>query len=158
MPPEKKGKRSPLIVIDANIWVSAFISPTGYSVNLLNLWLDQQFEVVATLPLLEEIARVLQKPRLQSRYEYLSSEIKRYLTFIKEGAIIVTPSTAINLCRDPKDNYLLDAAIEGRADFIITRDDDLKGDHELITQMKQLGVQVMTLSNFFRILKGLQTT
>lgn len=158
MPPEKLGKRSPLVVIDANVWVSAFISPSGYSAQLLDLWLDQQFEVVVSLPLLEEIARVLQKPRLQSRYGYLSPEIKRYLTLIKDGAIIVYSSATLDLCRDPKDNYLLEAAIEGRADFIVTRDDDLKGDHKLITHMKHLGVQVITVSSFLRIFKDLHAS
>lgn len=153
MPPEKRGKKASLVVLDANVWVSAFISPTGYSAPLIDLWLNQQFGVIVTLPLLQEIARVLQKPRLQTRYRYLSSEIRQYLHLISEGALIVVPSTSLNLCRDPKDNHLLEAAIEGRADFIVTRDDDLKGDRELVTHMQSFGVEVTTVSGFLKRLK-----
>lgn len=30
-----------------------------------------------------------------------------------------------NVCRDPKDNCFLDLAVNGKADFLITGDDDL---------------------------------
>lgn len=151
MPQEKRGKTSPLVVIDTNVWVSAFISPSGHSARILDLWLDQRFDVITALPLLEEISRVLQKPRLQSRYGYHSSEIKRYLTLIMEGSQIVVPQATLNLCRDPKDNHLLEAALESRADFLVSRDDDLKGDEELIAQMKRHGVKVMTISGFLKM-------
>lgn len=62
------------------------------------------------------------------------------------------PPKTLHLCRDPKDNHILEAAIEGKADFIISRDDDLKGDPGLVTHMKRLGVQVMTVSGFLKML------
>jgi predicted nucleic acid-binding protein len=62
------------------------------------------------------------------------------------------PSATLHLCRDPKDNHLLEAALEGRADFLVSRDDDLKGDDELIAQMKRHGVKIMTISGFLKML------
>lgn len=40
------------------------------------------------------------------------------------GELVVEKSEP-NLCRDPKDNFLLGLAFDGKADFLITGDDDL---------------------------------
>jgi putative PIN family toxin of toxin-antitoxin system len=37
----------------------------------------------------------------------------------------VSTTSSINICRDPKDNFLLDLAVDGAADYLITGDKDL---------------------------------
>jgi len=56
------------------------------------------------------------------------------------------------VCRDPDDNFILEAAIVGGAEFVITRDDDLKRDLDLIEHMRGHGVQVVSVSHFLAIL------
>ena len=43
----------------------------------------------------------------------------------------------IAVCRDSDDNFILEAAVAGKANFIVTRDDDLKGDLELIQHIQK---------------------
>lgn len=150
--PQKKNAEAdiPFVFIDANIWVSAFINPSGYPAKVIDLWIQEKIDVVTSMPLLKEITEVLQKPRLQKKYGYATSEIEKYLTLITVGTIIVEILGAINLCRDPKDNHLLETAIKGKAEYLITRDDDLKGDSELISQMRKQNVKVITVSNFLK--------
>ncbi len=138
------------VLIDTNVWVSAFINPSGYPAKLLDLWLQGKIEVVISFNLLEEIAEVLQRQRLQGKYGYKISEIEKYLTLIATGANIVETSGSIDLCRDHRDNHILEAAIKGRAKYLITRDDDIKGDSELVYQMEKLNVKVITVSNFLK--------
>jgi predicted nucleic acid-binding protein len=38
---------------------------------------------------------------------------------------LIDPSIEITVCRDPKDNMILELAVSGEADFIITGDEDL---------------------------------
>ena len=57
-------------------------------------------------------------------------------------------------CRDPRDNMLLETALRGNARCLVTRDDDLKRDSELIAQMESRGVQVVSVQQFLDILGG----
>ncbi|GIV12239.1 MAG: hypothetical protein KatS3mg021_0521 [Fimbriimonadales bacterium] len=54
----------------------------------------------------------------------------------------------VRLCRDPHDNMFLETAIKGGADYLVTRDDDLKQDQELIQKMAEFGVQVVSVQQF----------
>jgi predicted nucleic acid-binding protein len=38
---------------------------------------------------------------------------------------VVSPSQKVSACRDEKDNFLLEAAVEGKADYLIRGDEDL---------------------------------
>ena len=51
-----------------------------------------------------------------------------FLNFINKYALWIDPVEKIDVCRDPKDNMILElaVAVAGKADFIITGDKDLK--------------------------------
>lgn len=55
-------------LLDTNVWVSALINPHGFPARLVAAWLAEQFDVVVSIPLLEEIADVLTRPRIQNKY------------------------------------------------------------------------------------------
>ena len=58
----------PIVLLDTNVWVSAFINPHGLPARLRDAWMVGQFDVVVSIPLLEEIADVLTRPRIQAKY------------------------------------------------------------------------------------------
>ena len=62
-------------------------------------------------------------------------------TIVVEG-IWVTPTTAGPRCRDPKDQPVLAAAIDGRANAILTGDADLRADDGLREEMAKFGVEI----------------
>lgn len=45
--------------------------------------------------------------------------------FLDSKGITVIPKVKVTICRDPKDNYLLELAEEAQADYLVTRDKDL---------------------------------
>ena len=45
--------------------------------------------------------------------------------FLVRTALLVSPSEKIELCRDPKDDFLLEIASAGDADYLVTGDEDL---------------------------------
>lgn len=49
----------PVVLLDTNVWVSAFINPCGFPARLKDAWVAGRFDVVVSVPLLEEIADVL---------------------------------------------------------------------------------------------------
>ncbi|WP_237741288.1 putative toxin-antitoxin system toxin component, PIN family [Geminocystis herdmanii] len=48
-----------------------------------------------------------------------------FLTELRQKAQIIKVTETITICRDAKDNKFLELAVSGKADFIITGDQDL---------------------------------
>ena len=68
------------------------------------------------------------------------------LAAIHEVATFIDVKTKVNICRDPKDNFLLALALDSNADFLITGDSDL-------LEIEQIGkTRITTLTNFLEII------
>ena len=139
----------PVVLLDTNVWVSAFINPHGTPARLKNAWIAGQFDVVVSIPLLEEIADVLTRPRIQVKYGLSIEEIEQFLRLLQERALHVTPGGELRLCRDPDDDLILETAVLGGAGYAVSRDDDIKGDSDLVIHMRSRGVEVLSVRHFF---------
>jgi predicted nucleic acid-binding protein len=53
------------------------------------------------------------------------SDRKRLESYLVKTAWMVDIVTHIEACRDPKDNFFLDIAVNGGADYLVTGDEDL---------------------------------
>lgn len=142
----------PVVLLDTNIWVSALINPRGFPGRIISAWMDRQFAVVVSLPLLEELADVLTRPRIQARYHLTSTDVDEFLQLIDERAVHVHVIGKYNICRDPDDDLVLETAMEGKAHYLVSRDDDLKRDVDLIQQMKAHGIEVLSVQQFLNLL------
>jgi len=81
------------------------------------------FEVIVSAPLLAELQRKLnEKVSLLGASPELAAE---WLDVIAVAAIFVEPQENIQVCRDPNDDMFLEAAVAGRADYLISGDQDL---------------------------------
>jgi uncharacterized protein len=57
---------------------------------------------------------------------YLSEEQREaFLIALVQSSTLVEVTKTITACRDPKDNMLLELAVSGKADVIVTGDTDL---------------------------------
>lgn len=142
------------VVIDTNVWVSAFLSPGGFPARIISAWLDERFEVVISPPILEELD-VLSRPRLRTRYGIEEKQVQRFLSIIVEGAIPVSVTGHLALCRDPRDDMLLETAEVGEAAYIVSRDEDITRDLELAARLKEWGIEPITVACFLAFLESL---
>ncbi len=123
----------PVVLLDTNVWVSAFLNKQGTPARLVQAWLDGAIDIVIALPILEEIGDVLRRPRIKKKkYQLREEEIVQHLRLIAAGAAVVPVAGTQKLCRDPDDDVVLETAIAGGAKYLVTRDDDLKRDLDLI--------------------------
>lgn len=143
---------NPVVLLDTNVWVSAFLNKQGPPARIVQAWLDGAIDIVIALPILEEIGDVLRRPRIKKKYQIDEEEVVQHLRLIAAGAAVVPVAGTLKLCRDPDDDVVLEIAIAGGAKYLVTRDDDLKGDPDLIRQMKEHGVRVMSVSRFLATL------
>jgi putative PIN family toxin of toxin-antitoxin system len=58
------------------------------------------------------------------------------------ATVVETPGD-LNICRDPDDNEILEAAINGSVQYLVTRDDDLKRDLELIKMARRNSLTIL---------------
>lgn len=127
------------VVVDTNIWIRALLGGPG-TLPVLVAFQEGKFTVIISDPLLEELREVAQRPRLKKRIAPVdASELMEILAWDGE---LVELQTIPPRCRDPKDHPVLATAIDGKADVIITADDDLRADDELRDAMAQYGVQL----------------
>ena len=130
----------PNTVIDTTVLVSAFLRPYvgGASFDLLQLAHEGAFELFLSDDILEETARVLlASVRIRRRYVYPDEAVIEYCRGLSCLATIVTRVPTIRIVRDPSDDMILAAAIVAKAEYLVTRDDDLLslGKHKRITML-----------------------
>jgi putative PIN family toxin of toxin-antitoxin system len=113
------GKR---VVVDTNVYVGRLILPQSIPAQAIRR-AEQLAHLLVSDATMYELADVLSRPKFD-RYVSLADRER----FIAELCGIVEFIPIIQLvreCRDPKDDMFLEVALNGRADLIITGDDDL---------------------------------
>ncbi|MBU1486957.1 putative toxin-antitoxin system toxin component, PIN family [bacterium] len=116
------------VVVDTNIYIS-FLK-RGYYRKILELWLEERFELLTSNEIMEELFEVLSRPK----FNFSPDEIAELGELLYEKAIVIEPEKELNVCRDPDDNKFLECAVEGKANYLVTGDPDLKdiGEYERI--------------------------
>jgi len=109
------------IIIDTNLWVS-FLLTKQFSF-LDDLLENGKIQLIFCQELLDEFMDVINRPKLR---KYFSDDnLELILEAIEQYADFIVVNSNINVCRDPKDNFLLSLAKDGLADYLITGDQDL---------------------------------
>jgi predicted nucleic acid-binding protein len=65
----------------------------------------------------------------------------------------VEPAGRLALCRDPKDDYLIEMALLGRATHIVSEDDDLHDDPDVVAFLDQRDIRLVRLGEFLAALR-----
>lgn len=112
------------VVLDANILVSALLTPGGEA-EAIRRQVEDRFTLLVSDALFTELDRVLRYPRLQAKFPHLSDEkIAAYLASLRERGERVSVTAQIDVASDPDDNHVLALAVDGRADYLVTRNTD----------------------------------
>ncbi len=92
--------------------------------------------------------RVLSRPRLARRYQIDPADVEELVDLLRMRAVLVFPPGHLRLCRDPDDDVVIETAVIGGADVVVTRDDDLKGAPEVISFLAEFGIPVRSVRQF----------
>ncbi len=137
-----------IVLVDTNVWVSALINPHGYPARLKAAWAQGQFEAAVSIALLDELADVLGRPRIRTKYGLDDQEIGEFLQLLAARSLEVTTQGQLHVCRDPDDDLILETALLGQARYAVSRDDDIERDQDLVAQMEAHGVKVLSVQQF----------
>lgn len=113
-------------VLDPNVLVSAVISPAGPPGSILLAWSLGQFELVISPKLLDELADVLARPKLERWVSQATAS--EYLDALGESATrIDDPPDPPKRSSDPDDDYLLALLDAANAHYLVSGDPHLTG-------------------------------
>ena len=142
------------VVVDVNLFVRGILSGRGGSTVLIRALKQGLFIPIAYRPYLQDVYRVLGYPRLLRRYPVTNRQRRRLIAQIYDRAVWVEPAAHLALCRDPHDDYLLEMALLGRADYLVTEDDDFHDDLDVVQFLEQRGVRLLHLAAFLSVLRS----
>ncbi len=125
-------------VFDNNVLVSAALL-AGVPRQAFDKLLDNG-TVLISVPVLLELAEVLNREKFD-KYVTHDERMRFIVGFLKVAEMIETGET-IAICRDPKDDKLLELAVGGNAGFLVT------GDKDLLVLNPFRGVEIITPRDF----------
>ncbi len=109
------------IVPDNNLIIAgSIISPSGPGGYIMESWRNGDVGFVTSMPIINELENVL-------RYKGIPDDKIHFLKgVLMLNSRLVEPRKEINIIKDdPPDNRILEAAVEGKADFIVSNDKHL---------------------------------
>lgn len=67
--------------------------------------------------------QVVNRPKFKKYFS--AKDVEELLDYIHKHAEYIEVSSKVNITRDKKDNFLIELCIDGKADYLITGDEDL---------------------------------
>ena len=128
-------------VFDTNILFSA----TGWRGNpfqCVERARGGEIQAVTCPELVEELAEKLEL-RLHFSAEQVAETLADYLGFLR---VVQIPKVLNAVPRDPEDNMVLECAIEGQAQYLVS------GDNDLLVLKEFRGIQIVRASDFMKAL------
>jgi uncharacterized protein len=107
-------------VLDTNVYISAAISPKGSSGRVWMFARQRRFQLITSPYIVNETGQVLRRlGKVEARA--ITKRLKR----ITRLAEIIQPTSSLQVVRDPKDNPIVECAVDGQANLIVSLDKDL---------------------------------
>jgi len=127
------------VLLDTNVVVSALVFG-GKPGHILSLLLEKKFRAIASPILFAEIEDVINK-----KFPLSGEDLRLFRKQTQKTFEIVNPKETISLLKDDADNRILEAAVEGKCQYIIT------GDKELLSLREFKGIKIVRVTEFLDI-------
>jgi len=128
------------VILDTNLWISFLIShQLDYIDELL---LSGKFSLIFSEELLDEFISVSKRPKL-SKF-FTNRNVKELLDLFDKYGQLCNVTSDVTICRDNKDNFLLNLAIDSAADYLLT------GDNDLLVIKKIHSTKIMKWTDFLK--------
>jgi putative PIN family toxin of toxin-antitoxin system len=122
-------------VLDTNVIVSGLIRPQGPPGMLLAMLVEEEaFEMILSSEMLAELQEAVRYPKVRDRISLSDEDLDLRVAMLDTLTIPVEPKELSGVADDPKDDKVIAAALEGRAEFVVTGDSGLLalGEHREI--------------------------
>lgn len=129
------------VTLDTNVLVSATFW-TGNSFKIIKLIDDKKIQCILSEEIIEEYNRVANSDEIIEKVENKSLMVSKIVENVISDSLIVMPALKLNVIEDPDDNKILECAVEGKADCIISQD------NHLLKLKEYKGIKILTPKEF----------
>jgi putative PIN family toxin of toxin-antitoxin system len=133
------ARKADRIIIDTNLWISFLITKDYKKLDIKIK--KEKVKVLFSLELIEEFLAVADRPKFKKYFS--KQDIEQLVDLFDVYGEIVDVKSNVKICRDAKDNFLLALSRDGKADFLIT------GDNDLLELTKFDETKIVNFSNYF---------
>jgi putative PIN family toxin of toxin-antitoxin system len=124
-------------VFDTNIFVSALAIPGGQAERAIDLVIDARVSLCISKEIIHEVLGVLAQ-----KFSKDHEELSRAAVFLSELAQLTVPRKKLAVLGDEPDNRILECAVTGHADVIVT------GDRAMLNLRKYQEIRILSLRQF----------
>ncbi|MEZ4945799.1 MAG: putative toxin-antitoxin system toxin component, PIN family [Cyclobacteriaceae bacterium] len=128
------------VVIDTNLWISFLI--TKDLKKLDSKIKSGRVKFLFSLDLVEEFLAVANRPKFKKYFS--KDDLELLLDLFDIYGELVQVESEVNVCRDPKDNFLLALAKDSKANYLLT------GDKDLLSLKKFQQTKIIEFSDFIK--------
>jgi uncharacterized protein len=130
------------VVVDTNVLISALLYG-GLPEQIILAGLRGEVKILTSILLLEELERVLAK-----KFRLDPSFVKDSVDLMRDIAELVEGKSYLKVIQKPEgDNRVLECAVDGKADFVVTGDTK-----HLLPLREYQGIRILSPSEFVRLL------
>jgi putative PIN family toxin of toxin-antitoxin system len=130
------------VVLDTNVYISVFTRPDRPMYQIWEQAVRRHYHLLLSRAILNEIADVL-----RTHFSWNDRTIVQHLKVLAKVGDIVTPTMTLHvIAEDPDDDRILECAVEGRADLIVS------GDRHLRRLRTYQGISIIRPIDFLRTL------
>jgi putative PIN family toxin of toxin-antitoxin system len=124
-------------VFDTNIFVSALAIPGGQAERAIDLVIDARVNLLISKDIIHEVLGVLAR-----KFSKSAEELSRTAVFLSELGELIVPRARLAVLGDEPDNRILECAVTGHADVVVT------GDRAMLSLKKYGGARILSLRHF----------
>ena len=115
------------VVPDVNVLVSSIITPSGTPGRIYEAWRRRELVFITSPAIIDKIVEVLRRPHIIDEFPIDEADIQALRSLLIRRTVSTSGALNLQVIReDAEDNTILAAAVEGRADCIISGDRHLK--------------------------------
>jgi len=128
------------VVFDTNIFISAFVIPGSLAEKAILKIIEEEDSLLISAPIIDEILSVL-----SSKFGRDREGLSHVAVTVSELAELVKPARRIKLLKDEPDNRILECAIYGKADLLVT------GDKKILQLGEYKGIKIISLREYLEL-------
>ncbi len=136
------------VVFDTNVWLSA-VFWEGEASKLVKKAIEKKVEILISREIVSEIIDILNREEkfqkfISDRKESIEELVRTILNF----SYFIETDTKLDVIKEhPKDNIILEAALDGRADYIVSYD------KHILNMLEFRKIRILNPGEFLRILR-----
>ncbi len=127
------------VVFDTNILISALLFPGGRAEEALLRVIEGKDRLVISKPIIHETLGVLAR-----KFSRNKEELARIAVLLADIGEVVIPSSTLHVLADEPDNRILECAVEGSADAIVS------GDRAMLRPGNYAGIPILSLAAYLQ--------